>query len=125
MYHANSTPSLYTHNAHVQCTVQRRKPTLGLFAALLFLCAVVITQASAQEPARAVKVMAQTQLDYLFIQITWFNNGTIDWFVDDITYVYEMCQSRRAEYMYDWETRGDHSFVRTVKFICIPKGKLP
>lgn len=125
MYHANSTPSLYTHNAHVQCTVQRRKPTLGLFAALLFLCAAVITQASAQEPARAIKVMAQTQLEYLYIQITFFHNKTTDWFVDDTTYSYEMCQSRRAEDMYDWETRGDHSFVEMVRFICIPKGKIP
>ncbi len=125
MYHANSTPSLYTHNVHAQCTVQRRKPTLGLFAALLILCAVVTTQASAQEPARAIKVMAQTRLEYLFIQITFFHNKTTDWFVDDITYSYEMCQSRRAEHMYDWETRGDHSFVEMVRFICIPKGKIP
>ena len=124
MYHANSIPSLYTHNVHVQCTVQRRKPILGLFAALLILCAVVTTQASAQEPAHAVKVMAQTRLEYLFIQITFFNNKTIDWFVDDITYSYEMCQSRRAEYMYDWELKGDHSFVSMVRYICLPKGKI-
>jgi len=65
------------------------------------------------------------ETEYLFVQITWFNNGDIDWFVDDITYVYEMCQSRRSEYMYDWELKGDHSFVRKVSFICIPKGRLP
>ncbi len=123
MYRANSIPSLYTHNAHVQCTVQKRKLTSGLFAALLFLC--LIVPASAQEPARAIKVTAQTQLDYLFIQITFFHNKTTDWFVDDVSYSYEMCQSRRAESMYDWETRGDHSFVEMVRFICLPKGRLP
>ena len=48
----------------------------------------------------------------------------IDWFVDDITYSYEMCQSRRAEYMYDWELKGDYSFVSMVRYICLPKGKI-
>jgi len=131
MYQSNSTPSLYTHNALVQCIVQRRKPIKGLIMALLFLCSAVIVPASAQEPVPAIRTTVPVLLasltpeKYLFIQITWFNNGDIDWFVDDVTYVYEMCQSRRAEYMYAWELKGDHSFVRTVKFICIPKGRLP
>jgi len=63
-------------------------------------------------------------VEYLFIQITFFNDKTTDWFVDDRTYSYEMCQTRRAEHMYNWELRGDHLFVSMVKYICIPKGRI-
>lgn len=124
MYQSNSTPSPYTLNAHVQCTGQRSVLSYGLLAALLFLCSSVIVPASAQEPAPVVQAMVQTAPEWLFIQITKFNDDKQDMFIDATKYSYEKCQKKRDERAGLWKFFGDKEFVKSVVYICVPKRRV-
>jgi hypothetical protein len=121
MYQSNYTPSPYTLNALVQCTGQRSVLSYGLLAALLFLCLSVTSPASAQEPAPVVQAMGQTAPEWIYIQITKFNDGKNVMLIDDELYSYEKCQQLRDERTGQWKYFGDHTFVKSVVYICVPK----
>lgn len=123
MYQSNSTPSLYTHNAHVQCTVQRSVLTYGL-AALLLLCSSVTSPALAQGQGPVMQAMVQIAPEWMYIQITTFNDGKREMFIDEDKYSYEVCQKKRDERQGMWDVFGDHDYVRSVVYLCLPKRKL-
>ena len=123
MYPSNSTPSLYTLNALVQCIVRRSVRTYGLVA-LLLLCPIVIAPASAQEPGPVVQAMVQIAPEWIYIQLTTFNDGKRDMFIDATLYSYERCQSLRDERASAWDLFGDHDFVKSVTYLCVPKRRV-
>lgn len=61
---------------------------------------------------------------WIFAQITVFNDGKRDMFMDEKKYFYEQCQKIRDERAGMWDLFGDKDFVKSVTYLCIPKRRI-